>query len=156
MYKSVGPLFSFLENCEGPLVLIDRKELFLVSEKGYYIRQTAVECSVRFDCRRFQWRIQRRGPGNLPPLPLFLNQTEARRAEKQIFGDRPPPPYLRVWITAPHPPLIRLSQGLDPALDSIEILYERSTLILIMRSMLMKGWACFQGLNVLDCFRFVF
>ena len=107
MYKSVGPLFSFLENCEGPLVLIDRKELFLVSEKGYYIRQTAIECSVRFDCRRFQWRIQRSGPENLtppPPPPLFLNQTEARRAEKQIFGGRAPP-YLRVWMTAPTPRL---------------------------------------------------
>ena len=30
MYKSVGALFSFIENCEGPLGLIDRKELFLV------------------------------------------------------------------------------------------------------------------------------
>ena len=38
MYKSVGELFSFIENCEGPLGLIDWKELFLVSEKSYYIR----------------------------------------------------------------------------------------------------------------------
>ena len=31
--------------------------------------------------------------------PLFLDQTEARRAEKNV-GDRPPPlPYLRVWMT---------------------------------------------------------
>ena len=54
-------------------------------------------------------------PGDEPvgPPPLFLDQTEARRAEKKIFfGDRPPlPPYQRVWMTAP-----RLSQGLDSAL----------------------------------------
>ena len=34
---------------------------------------------------------------------LFLDQTEARRAEKNCFGHRPPPP---------------LSQGLDPALKT--------------------------------------
>ena len=37
-----------------------------------------------------QWRIQQRGPGKAA-LPLFLDQTEARRAEKNIW-DRPPPP----------------------------------------------------------------
>ena len=55
-----------------------------------------------------QWGIQGRGPGD-PGLPLFLDQTETRRAEKNFFGDRPPlskglddltppPPYLKVWI----------------------------------------------------------
>ena len=45
-------------------------------------------------------RIQGRGPGGPPSLfPLFLDQTEARRAEKKFFWDRPP--YLRVWMTAP-------------------------------------------------------
>ena len=34
--------------------------------------------------------------------PLFLDQTEARRTEKNVF-DPPPPPYLMVWIP---PPLI--------------------------------------------------
>ena len=49
-----------------------------------------------------QWRIQGRGQGDLPPSPpLFLDQTEARGAEKNFFGD--PPPYLRVWMT-PLPP----------------------------------------------------
>ena len=38
-----------------------------------------------------QWRIQGRGPGD-PPLPLSLDQTEARRAEKMFLEDRPPPP----------------------------------------------------------------
>ena len=45
-----------------------------------------------------QWRIQGRGPGG-PGLPLFLDQTETRRAEKIFLGDRLPPPYLRVWMT---------------------------------------------------------
>ena len=31
--------------------------------------------------------------------PLFLDLTEARRAEKNCF--KPAPPYLRVWMTAP-------------------------------------------------------
>ena len=45
-----------------------------------------------------EWRIQGRGPGGLDPL-LFLDQTEAQRAEKIFFGD--PPPYQRFWMTAP-------------------------------------------------------
>ena len=32
--------------------------------------------------RENQWRIQGRGPGGPAPLPLLLDQTEARRAEK--------------------------------------------------------------------------
>ena len=34
---------------------------------------------------------------------------------KKLFLDRPPPPYLRVWMTAPPP---SLSEGLDPPLCS--------------------------------------
>ena len=45
------------------------------------------------DMHQSQWRIQG-GP------PLFLDQTETRRAEK-YFSPPPPPPYLRVWMTAP-------------------------------------------------------
>ena len=46
----------------------------------------------------------RRGPA---PTPLFLDQNEARRADKKNFEsapplsqglDEPPPPYLKVWI----------------------------------------------------------
>ena len=52
-----------------------------------------------------QWRIQ--GKGTEGPIPLFLDQTEERRAEKNNFetglpfsGSRwtPPLPYLKVWI----------------------------------------------------------
>ena len=61
-----------------------------------------------------QWRIQGRGPP-----PLFLDQTEARRAETIFLSAHPPPPppYLRVWMTGVPP----LSQGLDPALKCIVI-----------------------------------
>ena len=45
-------------------------------------------------------RIQGRDPGGLDPL-LFLDQTEAQRAEKIFFGD--PPPYQRFWMTVPPP-----------------------------------------------------
>ena len=52
-------------------------------------------------------------PGG-PGPPLFLDQTETRRAEKYFFGDRPPSlnfiRLLRVVITPYRPPL---SQGLD-------------------------------------------
>ena len=38
-------------------------------------------------------RITVADPGDAPhPPTLFLDQTEARRAEKRFFGDRPPPP----------------------------------------------------------------
>ena len=44
--------------------------------------------------------------------PLFLDQTEARRAEKNFYKTRPPP-YLRIWMTAPPLPL---SEDLDTPL----------------------------------------
>ena len=46
-----------------------------------------------------QWRIQGRGSGVRPP-PLFLDQTEAQRAQK-------------IFLETAHPPF---SEGLDPAL----------------------------------------
>ena len=65
----------------------------------------------------------RRGWGRAPPGPpppppppprahLFLDQTEARRAEKFFFETAPPPAYLRVWMTAPPP----LCEGLNQPL----------------------------------------
>ena len=45
-------------------------------------------------------------PGG-PPSPLFLDQTEARKAEKKYLGEiafHPHLTYLRVWMTAPPPP----------------------------------------------------
>ena len=58
-----------------------------------------------------------RGAQTAPPRPLFLDQTEAQRAEKNFFGDRPPPPaYLRVWIT----PLLISRSGSATALLHFE------------------------------------
>ena len=51
------------------------------------------------------------GPGLPSPPLLFLDQTEARKVEKNFFW-RPAPPYLRVWMIPPLP----LPQGLYPAL----------------------------------------
>ena len=48
------------------------------------------------------------GPGGIAP-PLFLDKTDARRAEKIFWGDLPPPPL----------PPSRVSQSLDPALMSL-------------------------------------
>ena len=63
----------------------------------------------------FHGRIQGRGPGGPSPTPLFLDQTEARSAEKN-FGK-----------TTPHPPpLPCLFQGLDPGLISLVKVYKKS------------------------------
>ena len=43
----------------------------------------------------------RRGAQRGPAPPLFLDQNEARRADKKNFESAPP--YLRVWMTAPPP-----------------------------------------------------
>ena len=56
-----------------------------------------------------QWRIQGGGGGG-PCSPLFLNQTEARRAEKNVFWDRPP---LSQGLYDRPPPL---SERLNPPL----------------------------------------
>ena len=56
----------------------------------------------------------RGGAWGARPPPLFLDQNEARRAEKKI-GRAGAPPYLRVWMTTSPPPL---SEGLDPPLPS--------------------------------------
>ena len=37
--------------------------------------------------------------------PLFLDQTEVRKAEKKFWRPGLPSPYLRVWMTTPLPPL---------------------------------------------------
>ena len=54
------------------------------------------------------------GRGGTRASPLFLDQTEVRRAEK-IFLRLLPPPFLRVWMTSSPRPL-PLSEGLDPPL----------------------------------------
>ena len=56
-----------------------------------------------------QWQIQERGLGAGPhPLPLFLDQTEAKKAEKKFVGDRsqPPPPPSR-----PPLPYLKISRS---------------------------------------------
>ena len=45
-----------------------------------------------------------RGPA---PTPLFLDQNEARRADKNNF-ESAPPPYLRVWMNPPPPPYLKV------------------------------------------------
>ena len=62
-----------------------------------------------FSTGQWQWRMQGRGPGS-PDSPLFLDQTEVRRAEKIIFWDLPasipgcgwlPPPLLSEGLYLP-------------------------------------------------------
>ena len=69
--------------------------------------------------------------GARPPFPLFLDQTEARRAEKIFSGDRPPTP---------------LSQGLDTTLSSslltLVIKFSTSTIIADDTIMIMVTYDC--------------
>ena len=51
--------------------------------------------------------------GDRSPPPLFLDQTEARRAEKYIFLQTGPPAFYKSLDDAPSPP--PPSQGLDSA-----------------------------------------
>ena len=44
-----------------------------------------------------------RGGARGGPPPLFFDQNEAQLAKNNFFGDRPTPPYLRVWMTGPSP-----------------------------------------------------
>ena len=63
------------------------------------------------DCR-YCWQAScgsRRGAR--PPSPLFLDQTEARRAEKKLLWPPPSPSYPRVYMTSPPSP--HLSEGLN-------------------------------------------
>ena len=57
-----------------------------------------------------QWRIQGRDPGGAGH-PLFLDQTETRKAEKFFLETGSPLPHLRVWRTwtPPPPPIISRS-----------------------------------------------
>ena len=60
-----------------------------------------------------QWQILGWAPGGRPPLIIRLNW--GPKGRKNLFvntGPPPPQPYLRVWMTGPHP----LSEGLDPPL----------------------------------------
>ena len=62
-----------------------------VSANRPFMNNTAVNSSgaaQSLDSRPpTQWWIQGRGP----PPPLLLDQTEAQKAKKNFFGDRPPP-----------------------------------------------------------------
>ena len=57
---------------------------------------------------QIQWQIQGRGQRGLGPH-VFLDQTDARRAEKKVFlkptATPPPPPpshhYVTVWMMGP-------------------------------------------------------
>ena len=75
-----------------------------------------------------QWRIQGRGPGG-GGAPLYFWIKMSPKGPKTFFGDRPPPLYLRIWMTAPS-----LSQGLDPALYPTKLFKDPYFLTIIPRA----------------------
>ena len=67
------------------------------------------------DTRRTKFKVTRKtvaDQGEPPPCPHIFRPKWGPKGPKYFFWDRAPPPYLRVWMTAPPP----LSEGLDPAL----------------------------------------
>ena len=96
--------------------IVERVSMFLVSAQSKRAR-SHVTCSPARQSWgtmvAVKWRIQGRGPGG-PPFPLFLEQNEARRAEKIFFEDRPSPLPQSLDALPPSPP----SEGLDPPLQS--------------------------------------
>ena len=71
------------------------------------------------DTRRTKFKVTRKTvadqgepPPPPPPCPHIFRPKWGPKGPKYFFWDRAPPPYLRVWMTAPPP----LSEGLDPAL----------------------------------------
>ena len=87
---------------ESPNLLSDARR-----SSGERMNSSAAERVHDPSLRFLQWRIQGRDPGG-PGLPLFLDQTETRRAEKIFLGDRPP---LSKGLDDLDP--LPLSQGLD-------------------------------------------
>ena len=80
------PLMAPTSVSEWIPVLAPIYSLLLGSEYSFTLHQSvALNLSDMW-----QWWIQERGRGLSPHL--FLDQTEARRAEKIFFGDTPPPP----------------------------------------------------------------
>ena len=72
-----------------------------------------------------QWRIQERGPRG-PPL-FFLDQTEARRAEKIFLGVAPPPPptHNLISVETHHMSSLRLemSRSIIQIADNVSFMY---------------------------------
>ena len=89
--------------------IVARVSMFLVSAQSKRAR-SHVTCSPARQSWgtmvAVQWRIQGRGPGG-PPFPLFLEQNEARRAEKIFFEDRPSPLPQSLDAPPPLPPIWR-------------------------------------------------
>ena len=78
---------------------------------------------VRPDERKENRTFSVADPEGGPGAPLFLDETKARRAEKNFFFEISPlPPYLRVWKTAPLPLLIWRSESATGPIASFSIL----------------------------------
>ena len=92
MFEALGPLLSvlFLFWSEPYVLVIEKLDL---------------SCNLCQNCCNSD-RSRRGAYGACPPL--FLDQNEARRAEKNIF-ETGPPPYLRVWMArSPLPPYLKV------------------------------------------------
>ena len=128
-WKTWVPLTSQPEFPEGkrpwtPLRLewtgVDIQERRLGSSSPDPLRQDSVRCVqtacsssvplVFILCYAGKFFVSARKPYQIGP-PLFLDKLRSE-GPKKFFLETAPPPYLRIWMTAPPP----LSQGLDPAL----------------------------------------
>ena len=75
------------------------ENLSLFFSKSEYWLQI-LRCHSALEFEQNQWRIQGRGRGG--PAPLYFSRP--KWGPKKFFWDHPPPPpYLKVWTTAPLP-----------------------------------------------------
>ena len=82
-------------NVESYLEMILKDAFFYFMRFSFNKKNRQITITAMF--LNVQWRIQ--GGARGTRLPLFLDQTETRRAEKKNIRDRPPPPpYLKVWM----------------------------------------------------------
>lgn len=116
---------------------------------------------VRPDERKENRTFSVADPGGGPGAPLFLDETKARRAEKNFFLRSAPPPYLRVWKTAPLPllseclglPLVLLSLPLSFLWAFLCVSFFFCFFVVVLAVVFCSSLNCHKTWNNPSCYR---